>query len=370
MKQGKKVRVIVTVFNSDTTIYPFVSERDPSGSLMKDLREKYLRNIANEQFIDFIHFKLLLQNHAAGDFLNEREKLGQTNFLDKNVDMENVKERTREIISQYRTKTKEAKREDMDKQHDFEREEIEKPIKKRINEIIHSLSTSHDHTVLLIDEIPTVLEQDWSDISTPDNVEWLFSMSPGGVGPGVGGGDFYQVKRPTSQKALCHRLCKRYRNSSTIRDIHNWWLWHSRLGNIDLSDEILLDEGSLPKGPTAVWIQADSNVTDLEVLEVIRRDYAANYSVTLTNMYPFLEIDGVEGIRGLMSGITKWCKNHGWKVTNDANAQGTEDQCFVLLKRPMGPIFPEYMSRAKNLLIIVTTLGDASFPGFSGFPAK
>ena len=254
----------------------------------------------------------------------------------------------------------------MDKQHDFEREEIEKPIKKRINEIIHSLSSSYDHTVLLIDEIPTVLEQDWSDVSTPDNVEWLFSMSPGGVGPGVGGGDFYQVKHPVSQNTLSYQLCKRYRNSATIRDIHNWWLWHSKLGNITLSDEILLDEGSLPKGPTPVWIQAGGNVTDLEVLEIIRRDYAANYSVTLTSVFPFIQPK--KNVGG-MSGIKEWCKKHDWKTTTDANAQGTEDQCFVLLKRPLSPIFPEYMSRAKNLLIIVTTLGDTTFPGFPGFPA-
>ena len=104
-------------------------------------------------------------------------------------------------------------------------------------------------------------------------------------------------------------------------------------------------------------------MTDLEVLEIIRRDYTANYSVTLTSVFPFL--DGVGG----MSGIKEWCRKHDWKTTTDANAQGTEDQCFVLLKRPMSPIFPEYMSRAKNLLIIVTTLGDTGFPGFPGFPA-
>ena len=43
---------------------------------------------------------------------------------------------------------------------------------------------------------------------------------------------------------------------------------------------------------------------------------------------------------------------------SQANAQGTEDECVVLFQRPMSLIFPEYMSRARNLLIIVTTLGD------------
>ena len=107
------------------------------------------------------------------------------------------------------------------------------------------------------------------DIKTPDNVEWLFSMSPGGVGSGCGGGDFYEVKQPTSHKnTLCHRLCKRYRNSPVIRDIHNWWLWHTKLGNIDLSDEILLEKNCLPKGSTPLWIQADKTVTDICISNV------------------------------------------------------------------------------------------------------
>ena len=196
------------------------------------------------------------------------------------------------------------------------------------------------------------------DIKTPDNVEWLFSMSPGGVGSGCGGGDFYQVKPPTFQNTLCHRLCKRYRNSPIIRDIHNWWLWHGKLSNIDLSDEILLDKNCLPKGPTPLWIQADSNVTDLEVLEIIARDYVSNYSVTLTNELPALT--ETEGIYKIRESIKEWCLKLNWKYTTDANIQGTEDQCYILLKRPMSRIYPEFMSRARNLLIIVTTLGDTT----------
>ena len=42
--------------------------------------------------------------------------------------------------------------------------DIEKPIKERINEIIDIVASSNDHTILLIDEVPTVNQQDWSDL--------------------------------------------------------------------------------------------------------------------------------------------------------------------------------------------------------------
>ena len=77
-KEGKNVRVIVTVFNSNITTYTFMPDTDPSGSLMQDMRHKYLRNITDEPFIDFIHFKVLLENHAVGEYLYERDKLGHT----------------------------------------------------------------------------------------------------------------------------------------------------------------------------------------------------------------------------------------------------------------------------------------------------
>ena len=65
------------------------------------------------------------------------------------------------------------------------------------------------------------------------------------------------------------------------------------------------------------------------------------------------------GSEALGSGeIGEWCRTHGWKTMTDVNAKGTEDQCFILFRRPMAPIYPEYIGRAKNLIIIVTTMQD------------
>ena len=55
--------------------------------------------------------------------------------------------------------------------------------------------------------------------------------------------------------------------------------------------------------------------------------------------------------------MMEWCKINGWKFVNDSNVQGTEDECIVILARPLYLLYPEYLSRARNLLIIITTIG-------------
>ena len=50
-----------------------------------------------------------------------------------------------------------------------------------------------------------------------------------------------------------------------------------------------------------------------------------------------------------------WCKANGWNFITDSNIQGTEDECIVILTRPKYLIYPEYFSRARNVLVIVTT---------------
>ena len=56
--------------------------------------------------------------------------------------------------------------------------------------------------------------------------------------------------------------------------------------------------------------------------------------------------------------LGEWCRTHGWRTMTNVNAKGSEDQCFILFSRPLTPIYPEYMGRAKNLIIIVTTIQD------------
>ena len=151
-----------------------------------------------------------------------------------------------------------------------------------------------------------------------------------------------------------------HRNSKEIRDAHNWWLWHHKYGNIALSEEIPLEKERLPQGPVPVWIEAGPDVTDVEVLDMLKDKYTGDQSVTLTSIFPLMEMPAKikEGTVREVRQIGEWCKAHGWKVMTQVNAQGTEHECVVLFHRPMSVIFPEHMSRARNALIIVTTLGD------------
>ena len=63
MKEGKRVNIIVTTFQSDITV------KDIDCALLKELRENHLKNLVNEnfsnsgeqKFIRFINFTQLTQ---------------------------------------------------------------------------------------------------------------------------------------------------------------------------------------------------------------------------------------------------------------------------------------------------------------------
>lgn len=138
VKEGKKVRVIVTVYNSSVT--DGTKERfQSSSSLMADMRGKYLMNVAGDEFVDFVPFKVLLQD-LVGDFLTDSEKLANVKF-DKNTDFKAIREGLARIRA---SNTKEGR----GRHDEFQRNEIEQPVKQRVSDIIQSLSTTNDYTGL------------------------------------------------------------------------------------------------------------------------------------------------------------------------------------------------------------------------------
>ena len=84
-KKGQTVNIIVTVFK------PEIEDRDQDCSLMKDLKEKYLKNLGNEnfsrsgdeKFIRFINFKQLCREFIGDDCASEQDRLGNTKFWGK-----------------------------------------------------------------------------------------------------------------------------------------------------------------------------------------------------------------------------------------------------------------------------------------------
>ena len=261
------------------------------------------------------------------------------------------------------------------------KDNFEKYAKSDINAIINGLSQTFSHSLLLIDEVPSgylistpseamkikinkIAElkkvasktfghcKNWRDLVTVANVEWMIGMSPGGY-KNSEGGDFHVIFPPEHPNILSLKLQRRYRNSSPIRQFHTWWVEHYKYSYLSFNEEITVtDERMLPSGSIPIWIDRWANVTDIEILEKIKHEYAKEKSVTVHSIWQLWE-DKTDST----AEIEKWCKAHGWTFLTDSNVQGTEDECVVILTRPMYALFPEYFSRARNLLIIVTTIG-------------
>ena len=84
-------------------------------------------------------------------------------------------------------------------------------------------------------------------------------------------------------------------------------------------------------------------VTDAAILQLIQKEYVTNETTTV--MYK--DIPDEEA--------SAWCKKQGWGYVREAMMFGSEDQCVVLLRaRPT----VEFVSRGRNLLVMVTTRGD------------
>ena len=47
------------------------------------------------------------------------------------------------------------------------------------------------------------------------------------------------------------------------------------------------------------------------------------------------------------------CEGRGWRYVMEASMPGSEDDCIVT----MGTVMPEYISRARKLLVVVETRG-------------
>ena len=51
--------------------------------------------------------------------------------------------------------------------------------------------------------------------------------------------------------------------------------------------------------------------------------------------------------------VRGWCEGRGWRCVEDISIDGSEDDCIVT----MGGVAPEYISRARKLLVVVETRG-------------
>ena len=103
------------------------------------------------------------------------------------------------------------------------------------------------------------------------------------------------------------------------------------------ADEELADD-QLPAGHTPVWIEPPGGATQVQMLERVE---------TMAGQY--------QDVMVLYGGrsdeiAAAWCEERGWKYHDGGNIHGCEAQCVVLLNCPL---YTEYLTRARNMLIML-----------------
>ena len=103
----------------------------------------------------------------------------------------------------------------------------------------------------------------------------------------------------------------------------------------------------LPKGVCPIWLRVDEKVSTQDVLKHLDENYI-KFSENKTILYQRSEFEK----RWQFSGMNEWFTKNGWKCIEAQDITGCEDQCIVLLDCPL---YPEFVSRARNQLIIITS---------------
>ena len=226
-----------------------------------------------------------------------------------------------------------------------------------INWLMYFISQKYKdcHNILLIDEIMNYNAEkegtkiaDWSGLDTfRTNVDFLIALNPQGI---KFKDNFVVVPPKNTNATLSQQLLTRHRNGYEIGIFlehlkHNLPLKHSTNHSyLDSSNDSELDPSKLPNSRLPIWIQRGVDVSNEEVLELIKSDYKFPHE-SITLLY---DIDNP-----LLDENTKeWCRINHWKYCTLLEMIGCEDQIIIILD--CMPMF-ELISRARNQLVIVTT---------------
>ena len=113
-----------------------------------------------------------------------------------------------------------------------------------------------------------------------------------------------------------------------------------------------------------IWIERAPNISDIEILQQIENQYVLGRSVTLIFNWKIVETKPMhiqEIPPDRESIVIDWCKTNYWKYVINTKVQGMEDECIVIITRPLFNVLNlelESLTRARSLLVIVTTLGE------------
>ena len=105
------------------------------------------------------------------------------------------------------------------------------------------------------------------------------------------------------------------------------------------ADQELADD-QLPAGHTPVWIEPPRGATQVQMLERVE---------TMAGQYQDVMV--LYGFGDRNERAAAWCEERGWQYHYAVNIYGCEAQCVVLLNCPL---VTEFLTRARNMLIIIT----------------
>ena len=219
-------------------------------------------------------------------------------------------------------------------------------------ERISSEGTAKSKSILFLDEIFVRNDEDefcatydWSELDFKSNVDIFLAANPQGR-------NFKQRFEMTVNKNvhLQHwKLVQRHRNSLPISNLldHFKPLYENFNAYIDGSNDVI-NASELPPGKRPVWIQKGREIPDHHVLQDIKTNYTLSFGVIL--FYHDYFIQSTEQFEF----ISEWCQANNWKFVDAKTAAGCEAEFVITYDFPPGP---EHISRARNGLIMVTTLG-------------
>ena len=202
-----------------------VSTMKGSDLLLKDLREKYLPDIARENFITLR--ELAKKNNA---------------MVDEGLD------------------------------NDFS----QAMIKKLLSSLSAKHSSSSSKTILVVDEVEPS-PADWSSFTCFEGVDFLLALSTFSSG----GFKFFNVIPPNDKKVLCQRLSTPHRNCKQIGTFLKFYIQHGDDTYLSGANE---DKEAfyLPPGRLPVWIQRSQEVTHIQVLEFVKENHVADSKLGVT----------------------------------------------------------------------------------------
>ena len=227
-----------------------------------------------------------------------------------------------------------------------------------INSIINRISYQYQDAIniVLLDEFRPCIESirnfaisdefHLTELNTSKpNVHCLIAINPVEYGGNTFKNDFIIIP-PKDNNTLSCQLFAKHRTSYLVGifvdHYKSFFQTKSNERSLDSSQDQLLDPDSLPSGRSPVWIQKNDAVSDIHVLEKIKK-YNVLSQETVTIIFEKKD-----------EYVHLWCLKTGWKYIHRLDIYGSEDEVIVIFD--VSYLYPEQLSRARKCLIIVTTM--------------